>query len=1309
MAEALGALRTFDSGEPEDSKRNVDAARVDENVLLRNELMSIADSEGSFFPHVNSKETEIPMVSFEKSVENTDQVFEVLEILEIEEGEEVDIEERKLEEDKDHEEEEEKEKESVEIKEGQSTCQGEDLASISVGEILEIEEVDIEERKVEEDKVHEEEEEKEEESVEIKEGQSTFEGEDSASISVAEILEIEEEEEVDIKEQKVEEDKGHEEEEEKEKEISAGSKIGCGIVDMDHFVDNLFKIAYDDEKRHKKTCQRKQFREIRSTRRGFETIIFLYCNDCKTTISQRSHPNNPNVMKVNEAMVLGSMTSGSGYSNLKELLAPAGIPCVSAKTYRKIQEALIKQTQSISMERMRAAVEKEKKIALEKGHFVEVLKDSVLIKVIFLTIITDGSWLKRTYPGGAYDSLGGCVVIIGYHTKEPLDLIVKCKACATCDRAMRENREPTEHVCFKNFDRNKSSGAMEAEATAEAFNTSYEKYKVIYRYLIGDGDSSVYSSILNHDPYREFGITVKKLECKNHKLRNHCNHLEKIGTTKNAHEVKGDAEFRKMVSSNKLRIREEILFRAKQRREDKSMTLEKKIRMLFEDIVNVPSHVFGEHEKCAQLSWECGGKREEGEENHVPRLRKMGVYQKVHVLHKQLAEHAESLLYDVTNNDAECYNSVVAKHVAGKRINFAMKGSYVGRCHLAALAHSTKHAQTTFIEASNKIVPDTVRSMEDARELQVSRNKQYGSSKRRKIQHNKKSDQFYGEKSQKPDLEPHVYMQKKEHVMQDLKKYQQSRIEIANETIGQSGTEQWNFLRRMMCTSSNFGEICNRRDTTSCVSIVKKYIYARPSRGSEAMLYGKMHEEDARKELQEYVGYTIKPAGLHIDPDLPYVASSPDGLVDAPLSDLIFPEAIAVSRRKMPEFKYNVIDSGVVEIKCPKRAEHMTIEEAIEKYADLKNVYNKNKDKKGKKKQYKNVKKPMSMMNVNHKHYFQVQGQLHTTRRLYCIFVMWTPNQSFKVTVVLRDDKFWNDHMEPKITRFFMECMLPELVDSRYNRNLQIREAEFIINSRQSAESAKPKEGKTSKEKIIKNVITSESEEDYLHQEIEFAKKGSNESEGEDDEDIDFLGIEAMSNANQLDDPTEAEWKGFRNINAKVHVDKIAPIILCGHMLDDSCLDAFIEVMKSHSSFDIQSTLAISYPRYQYPLPPDQVQDIQILGGNCTGHWRCFQYYNGQVLIFDSLYMPTYESLAAEEQNFLQKRYKKISNFNVIPKAVTKQPDGTSCGVYAVAFATSLILGKDPCCVRYSTNAAKMRIHFMQIINTKTLTHFPEE
>ena len=72
-----------------------------------------------------------------------------------------------------------------------------------------------------------------------------------------------------------------------------------------------------------------------------------------------------------------------------------------------------------------------------------------------------------------------------------------------------------------------------------------------------------------------------------------------------------------------------------------------------------------------------------------------------------------------------------------------------------------------------------------------------------------------------------------------------------------------------MCTSSNFGEICCKRDTTSCTNIVKKLLYSHSSRGSTAMMYGKMHEKDARKALEKYIGDSpVQPIGLHIHPVL---------------------------------------------------------------------------------------------------------------------------------------------------------------------------------------------------------------------------------------------------------------------------------------------------------------------------------------------------------------------------------------------------------------------------------------------------------
>ncbi|KZC14656.1 hypothetical protein WN55_07269 [Dufourea novaeangliae] len=38
--------------------------------------------------------------------------------------------------------------------------------------------------------------------------------------------------------------------------------------------------------------------------------------------------------------------------------------------------------------------------------------------------------------------------------------------------------------------------------------------------------------------------------------------------------------------------------------------------------------------------------------------------------------------------------------------------------------------------------------------------------------------------------------------------------------------------------------------------------------------------------------------------------------------------------------------------------------------------------------------------------------------------------------------------MEPKLIEFYLKCMLPELIDSRYNRGMPIREPAFIMQER---------------------------------------------------------------------------------------------------------------------------------------------------------------------------------------------------------------------------------------------------------------------
>lgn len=58
-------------------------------------------------------------------------------------------------------------------------------------------------------------------------------------------------------------------------------------------------------------------------------------------------------------------------------------------------------------------------------------------------------------------------------------------------------------------------------------------------------------------------------------------------------------------------------------------------------------------------------------------------------------------------------------------------------------------------------------------------------------------------------------------------------------------------------------------------------------------------------------------------------------------------------------------------------------------------------------------------VNQNHDWYFQVQGQLHISNKSHCIFAVWTGTHfPLKVERILRDDKFWEEKMLTKSTKF---------------------------------------------------------------------------------------------------------------------------------------------------------------------------------------------------------------------------------------------------------------------------------------------------
>ncbi|CAH1110050.1 unnamed protein product [Psylliodes chrysocephalus] len=83
---------------------------------------------------------------------------------------------------------------------------------------------------------------------------------------------------------------------------------------------------------------------------------------------------------------------------------------------------------------------------------------------------------------------------------------------------------------------------------------------------------------------------------------------------------------------------------------------------------------------------------------------------------------------------------------------------------------------------------------------------------------------------------------------------------------------------------------------------------------------------------------------------------------------------------------------------------------------------------------------------LQHQWYYQIQGQLHITGRKGCIFGVWTDHKHpLKVEYILKRHDFWQNKMEQKLKSFFMNCILPELVDPRHVRGMPLREPAYIL------------------------------------------------------------------------------------------------------------------------------------------------------------------------------------------------------------------------------------------------------------------------
>ena len=223
-------------------------------------------------------------------------------------------------------------------------------------------------------------------------------------------------------------------------------------------------------------------------------------------------------------------------------------------------------------ESMAEAGREEKQLAVDRGDYHE--------GVPLITVIVDGGWSKRSHRH-SYNANSGVAIIIGKETGKILFIGVRNKFCTACSRGISRDQ----HVCFKNWDQ--SSSEMETDIILEGFLEAEKMHGVRYTRFVGDGDSSVYPTLLQNVP--GWGYAIKKLECANHACKCYRSSLEKLVQEHPSYKGSGGLT---------LKMRKRLVSAARCAIRMRSMECDKK-KALRRDLENGPKHCFGFHEHCS--------------------------------------------------------------------------------------------------------------------------------------------------------------------------------------------------------------------------------------------------------------------------------------------------------------------------------------------------------------------------------------------------------------------------------------------------------------------------------------------------------------------------------------------------------------------------------------------------------------------------------------------------------------------------------------------------------------------------------------
>ena len=223
---------------------------------------------------------------------------------------------------------------------------------------------------------------------------------------------------------------------------------------------------------------------------------------------------------------------------------------------------------------MTEAGKEERKLAIERGEYHQ--------DVPAITVYVDGGWSKRSHKH-SYNAKSGVAIIIGKAMGKLLHIGIRNKYCSACSQGISQDK----HVCYKNWA--SSSSEMETDIILEGFCAAEETHGIRYRKFVGDGDSSVYSTLVQNVPV--WGRDIKKIECSNRACKCYRGGLERLVQENPSYKGAGGL-------TQKMRQRLVSAARCAIKMQSKEPDRAKAIKQLEKDFINGPLHCFGQHDKC---------------------------------------------------------------------------------------------------------------------------------------------------------------------------------------------------------------------------------------------------------------------------------------------------------------------------------------------------------------------------------------------------------------------------------------------------------------------------------------------------------------------------------------------------------------------------------------------------------------------------------------------------------------------------------------------------------------------------------------